>query len=130
MYHREDISKFLTPNYGNRVTCWSMSADIHVKKSLQFVEAKLKEENFRWKPLNKTVDHPFYSQFYFPELAMNEDCNNDKVQFYQSLVGIMRWLYEIGRIDILTETLLLLTFVSAPRVRHLHQTLHVFKYTK
>ena len=52
------------------------------------------------------------------------------MQFYQSLVGIMRWLCEIGRIDILTETSLLSTYLSCPRVRHLHQALHVFKYLK
>ena len=42
----------------------------------------------------------------------------------------MRWLCEIGRIDILTETLLLSTYLSCPRVGHLHQALHVFKYLK
>ena len=50
---------------------------------------------------------------------MTEECNNDQVQFYQSLVGIMRWLCEIGRTDILTETFLVFTYLSAPRVGHL-----------
>ena len=43
---------------------------------------------------------------------------------------MLRWLCEIGRVDILTETSLLSTFLSSPRVGHLHQALHVFKYLK
>ena len=42
----------------------------------------------------------------------------------------MRWLCEIGRIDILTETSLLSTYLSCPQIGHLHQALHVFKYLK
>ena len=42
----------------------------------------------------------------------------------------MRWLCDIRRIDILTEKLLLSTYLSCPRVGHLHQALHVFKYMK
>ena len=42
----------------------------------------------------------------------------------------MRWLCEIGIVDIITETLLLSAYLAASRVRHLHQTLHVFKYMK
>ena len=42
----------------------------------------------------------------------------------------MRWLCEIRRINILTETSLLSTYLSCPRVGHLHQALHVFKYLK
>ena len=78
----------------------------------------------------KTAEHPFSSQSYRPELDITEECNEDQVEFYQSLVGIMRWLCEIGRIDILTETSLLSTHLSCPRVGHLHQALHVFKCLK
>ena len=42
----------------------------------------------------------------------------------------MTWLCEIGRIDILTEKSLLATFLASPRLGHLHQALHVFKYLK
>ena len=83
-----------------------------------------------FKSSNKTAEHPFSSQSYRPELDITEECNENQVEFYQSLVGIMRWLCEIGRIDILTETSLLSTYLSCPRVGHLHQALHVFKYLK
>ena len=91
MYPRADTSNFAIPSGRNGVTSWAMSADIHVKKSLQVVEDKLKEDNVRWKPWNKTVDHPFSSLSYRPDFDMTEECNDDQVQLYQSLVGIIRW---------------------------------------
>ena len=45
-----------------------------------------------------------------------------KLMLDKNLIGI--------RIDILTETSLLSTYLSSPRVGHLHQALHVFKYLK
>ena len=51
-----------------------------------------------------------------------------QVELYQNLIGILRWLCEIGRVDILAETSLLSTYLTCPRVGHLRQVLHVFKY--
>ena len=124
------MRKFTITNDGNGVTYWDMSVDIHVKKSLQVVETKMKEENVRWEYSNKSVDLSFSIQSQNPDIEMTEECNDYQVQSYQSLVGMMRQLCEIGRIDILTETFLLLTYLLAPRVGHLHQSLHVFKYLK
>ena len=107
-----------------------MSANSHVKKSLELVQDRLWEDHVKFKGSNKTAEHPFYSQSHRPELDVTEECDKEQVQFYQILVGIMRWLCEIGRIDILTEVLLLSTYSSCPRVGHLHQALHVFKYLK
>ena len=130
MYLGADICKFVIPDDTNGTTCWAMSADSHVKKALQVVEARLKNDDVRFRPSKKTSEHPFSSQSYKPELDTSEECNEEQTQFYQSLIGIMRWLCEIGRIDILTETSLLSTYLSSPRVGHLHQALHVFKYLK
>ena len=80
MYLGEDISNFSIPNNGNVVICWYISADIHEKKALKVVESKLKYENVRWKPLNKTEDHTFSRKSYRPAIDMTEECNNDQVQ--------------------------------------------------
>ena len=44
------------------------------------------------------------------------------------LVGILRWLVELGQIDICVETLMLASYNSMSRVGHLHAVLHVFAY--
>ena len=72
VYLRSDISKFEIPYDTNGVTCWAMSIDSHVKKSLQVFESKLKEENFRCKPPNKTMDYPFSRQSYRPNIYVKE----------------------------------------------------------
>ena len=130
MYLGADISKYYVGGETNGIQCWAMSADSHVKKALEVVQNRMRECSVMFKHSNKTAENPFSSQSYKPELDITELCNEEQVQFFQSLVGIMRWLCEIGRIDILTETSLLSTYLSCPRVGHLHQALHVFRYLK
>ena len=131
MYLGADISKYEIPSdTTGATTCWAMSADSHVKKALDVVQSRLNTDSVHFKGSKKAPEHPFSSQSYRPELDTTELCNDEQVQFYQSLVGIMTWLCEIGRIDILTEKSLLATYLASPRVGHLHQALHVFKYLK
>ena len=126
MYLGADISQYDVNRVGT--TCWAMSADSHIKKALDVVKNRMRECGVVFKSSNKTAEHPFSSQSYRPELDISEECDEEQVEFYQSLVGILRWLCEIGRLDILTETSLLSTYLACPRVGHLHQALHVFKY--
>ena len=69
-----------------------MSSDSHVKKVLEVVQYRLREDNVKFKGSNKTAEHPFSSQSYRPELGVTKKCDEEQVQFYKSLVGIMRWL--------------------------------------
>ena len=128
MYLGADISKYHIPGSPPGTYCWAMSADSHIQKALDIVKNRLKECGVMFKTSNKTAEHPFSSQSYRPELDLTEECNEEQVEFYQSLVGMLRWTCEIGRIDILTETSLLSTYLTCPRIGHLHQALHVFKY--
>ena len=130
MYLGADISRYQANDDNSIPLCWAMSADSHIKKALEIVNTRMRECGVIFKPSKKTSSHPFSSQSYKPELDMSQECNEDQVELYQSLIGIMRWLCEIGRVDILTETSLLSTYLTCPRIGHLHQALHVFKYLK
>ena len=44
------------------------------------------------------------------------------------MIGILRWLVELGRIDIAYEVSLLSRYLVSPRTGHFLQALHVFKY--
>ena len=104
MYLGADISKYEI-NDGSAITnCWAMSADSHVKKALEAIQGRMKEDDVYFKGSKKAPEHPFSSQSYRPELDTTELCNDEQTQFYQSLIGIMTWLCEIGRLDILTES--------------------------
>ena len=54
----------------------------------------------------------------------------DGIQYFQELIGVLRWACEIGRVDILLETSLLSTHLSSPRIGHLEQVFHIFGYLK
>ena len=112
MYLGADISKYEIHNDTTRTSCWAMSADSHVKKALEVVQGRLNADNVYFKGSKKAPEHPFSSQSYRPELDTTELCNDDQAQFYQSLIGIMTWLCEIGRIDFLTEKSLLATYLA------------------
>ena len=43
-------------------------------------------------------------------------------------MGMLRWMIELGRIDILHESSLLSQYMAAPRSGHLQQALNIFKY--
>ena len=50
--------------------------------------------------------------------------------YFMSLIGILRWAVELGRIDITTEVSELSSFFAAPRDGHLNQALYIFAYFK
>ena len=52
------------------------------------------------------------------------------VQFYQKLIGIIRWAVEIGRVDILLDVSLFFSHLALPRIGHLKAVYHIFGYLK
>lgn len=97
MYLGTDISKCYVGDEISGPKCWAMSAYSHVKKALEVVNDRMRECSVIFRHSNKTTKNLFSSQSYRPELDITELCNEEQVQFYQNLVGIMRWLCEIGR---------------------------------
>ena len=52
---------------------------------------------------------------YRPELESSPELSkSDEIQVYQELIGVLRWAVELGSVDILLETLLMLTYMAMP----------------
>jgi hypothetical protein len=49
-------------------------------------------------------------------------------QYYQSLIGVLHWVCEVGRLDILVAVLI--RYVVSPSEGHLLQVFHIFAYFK
>ena len=49
---------------------------------------------------------------YSPEIDSSEELNGVESTYYQSLIGILRWMVEMGRIDISTEVSMLSSYVA------------------
>jgi hypothetical protein len=54
-----------------------------------------------------------------PELDTSEQCINDQIAQYQSMIGALQWIVTIGSFDIHTAIMTMSGFHMAPRVGHL-----------
>ena len=106
---------------------WSSSTDRYVKEATSIVFERMDNMGLKLTRRHKSPDHPFSNAVYWPELDMSELCISDEHQFYQQMVGIARWMIEVGRIDISFEVSLMSRYLSCPRVGHLYQMLHMFQ---
>ena len=52
---------------------------------------------------------------YYPEPVVSPAFRQDEASHYQFLIGVMRWMMEIGCIDINTEVSLIPLYVAMPR---------------
>jgi len=67
---------------------------------------------------------------YLPGLVISMVLGPEQANYYQSLIGMLRWAVELGRIDIHIDVALLSSYLAQPRIGHLEQVLHIFSYLK
>jgi hypothetical protein len=65
---------------------------------------------------------------YCPELDSSEPLDPECSSVYQHLIGVMRWMVELGRINIATEVSLLSSHLGYPCKGHLETALHIMSY--
>ena len=106
--------------------CWTMSAEKYVSASVKNVEEALAKKGLRL----PTKCYTPLSVDYKPELDVSAELKGDGMQYYQELIGVLRWAVEIGRVDILLETSLMSAHLALPRVGHLEAVYRIFGYLK
>jgi hypothetical protein len=74
-----------------------MSAQEYIKPAIEEVERGLKEKG-EFLP-KKTETH--LSSGYRPELDFSPELCSEMTNYYQGFIGILRWIVELGRIDII-----------------------------
>jgi hypothetical protein len=110
----------------NGKMCWAMSPEQYVKSAVKNVEETLAKRGRR---LTGKCVTPF-SCNYEPWMETSPELKADGLQYFQELIGVLRWAVEIGRVDILLEVSLLSSYLASPREGHLEQALHIFGYLK
>ena len=118
------ISKVRLPN---QVVAWAFSSSKYIKSSVENLEKILKQRNLKLS--SKKMDAPI-SNGYRPEMDISDELNDEDSQLFQSLIGILRWTVEIGRIDICAEVSMLSSHLALPRHGHLQEVFNVFSYLK
>jgi hypothetical protein len=62
----------------------------------------------------KDTKAPF-ANGYRPELDLSEELDSERTTYYMSQVGVLRWMVELGRTDIITEVSELASQLALPR---------------
>ena len=113
----------------NGVECWSFSSSQYVQAAVKNVEDCLdKHENPNWK-LPKKAETPMQTS-YRPELDVSPELNASDAVYYMSLIGVLRWIVELGRVDVCLECSLLSSHLALPREGHMLQLFQIFAYLK
>ena len=113
----------------NGVWAWSFSSSQYVQSAVKNVEEYVgKSENSHLKIPTK-AETPLMTT-YRPELDVSPELTPRDSAYYQSLIGILRWIVELGRIDICLEVSMMSSHLVMPRKGHLDQVLHIFAYLR
>ena len=67
---------------------------------------------------------------YRPETGDLSELKADGLQYYQDLIGVLRWIVKLVRVDIFLETSLMSAHLALTRIGHLEQVFHMFGYLK
>ena len=116
----------------NGVGCWAFGSSQYVKSAVTNVEAYLTKQakllNPKWK-LPTKAETPMQTS-YRPELDISPELEPTEAAYYQSLIGVLRWMVELGRVDICLECSMLSSHLALPREGHLNQVFHIFAYMR
>ena len=67
---------------------------------------------------------------YRAELDVSPELKPKEAAYYMSLIGVLRWIVELGRVDICLEVSIMSSHLALPREGHLEQLFHIFAYLK
>ena len=121
IYLGAKISKAKLPNGAE---AWAMSSSKYVQEAIKNVKVWLERRGRKLPSRNAT---PLPTS-YRPELDISPELDAGDANYFQSVIGILRWAVELGRIDICTEVSMLSSHLALPREGHLVGAMHIFAY--
>lgn len=102
-----------------------MSSTQYVKEAIQNNKQHLKKLDRKFYMANQ----PMHSD-YAPELDVTPLLNNEEINFYQSQISILRWMVELGRLDIYVQVSMLSSYLVQQRQWHMEAVYHLYGYLK
>ena len=113
----------------NGVWAWAYSSSQYVRAAVKNVEDWVSKQESKQFVFPSKAETPM-STSYRPELDVSPELGPTEAAYYQSLIGILRWIVELGRVDICLEVSMMSSHMALPRVGHLQQVLHIFAHLK
>jgi hypothetical protein len=110
----------------NGVKAWAFGSSQYVQAAVRNVENELKMKDM---VLPTRAETPLSSN-YRPEIDVTPELDPKDSSTFQSMIGILRWIVELGRVDICCEVSMLSSHLALPRQGHLEQVYRIFAYLK
>ena len=70
------------------------------------------------------AENPF-KKGYDTKLDSSRELDPDAASYYLNIMNVLRWMIELGRIDIITKVSLLSSHVALPTEGHFNELIHV-----
>ncbi|KAL7483916.1 hypothetical protein ACHAW6_009559 [Cyclotella cf. meneghiniana] len=122
-------AKLKKKTFEDETMAWGLSPLKYAQQAVRNVKTFLKNNLDGRYSLPKRAKNPFPCDY-----APNEDVSplqeQDVAKFYMQLIGILRWMCELRRVDICTAISMLSSYSVMPHKGHLETTLHVFSFLK
>ena len=106
--------------------CWSIFSRKYIENVMMDLVPRLKDLHINI-PTNCPTPLP---SAYRADLDSTKLLDKSSITLYQGIIGILRWLVEIGRIDISYATSVLSSYLVSPRMGHLLVAVHVLGYLR
>ena len=110
----------------NGIATWPFSSTQYIQNAIKNVEIHIQKSNQK---LPLYTPSPF-TIGYRPEIDTSPVLCPTEASYYQSMIGILCWVAELGRIDIMCEVSIMASMMAMPRKGHLDQLYHIFSYLK
>ena len=110
----------------NGIQAWSTSPSKYIQEAVKNVDNYL-HTNCGGMKLAKRANAPF-SRDYAPELDISPELDPKRANYYQSLMGVLQWMVDIGRVDMITEVSMMASQLAMPREENLECLYHFFAY--
>ena len=103
-----------------------MSPSKYIQEAVLNCEKHL-DKRYEGRKLAKKATNPFAAG-YEPKLDVTEPLEPEDATYYQSQIGVLRWMVKLGRVDIITEVSLLASQMAQPREGNLEAVFHLFAH--
>jgi hypothetical protein len=118
------VKQWTFPNDPGK-TRWALSSEQYIKEAIKNVESYLSTKGRTLRRSNQPMPTS-----YVPELDITPLLQDDDIHWFQSQISILRWMVEVGRLDIYINVALLLSYLTSPRVGHLEAVFSIYGYLK
>ena len=129
MYLGTDVRQWEYQSVDGKVEkCYALAANSYVKEAIKVAKLQVDKHGLEYPKIKRQSQVPFSNSTYRPELDQSGECDAIKTHLYQNLIGVLRWICELGRVDILYEVSILSQYLASPRIGHVMEAVSIFYY--